>query len=70
MPQIIPITPRGFCQGVVRAIKLLENQTTQSKVPVSDPSAKVFALNEIVHNQSVVQKFRNQGVRFISFDQV
>jgi 4-hydroxy-3-methylbut-2-enyl diphosphate reductase len=100
MSQIIPITPRGFCQGVVRAIKLLENQTTQSKVdflttkmskleedhsiipsfhhtilsknsvPVSAPSAKVFALNEIVHNQSVVQQFRKQGVRFISFDQV
>jgi 4-hydroxy-3-methylbut-2-enyl diphosphate reductase len=100
MSQIIPITPRGFCQGVIRAIKLLENQTTQSKVdflttkpskleedhsiipsfhhtilsknsnPVSDLTTNVFALNEIVHNQSVVQQFRNQGVRFISFDQV
>lgn len=45
----------GFCMGVKRAIKIAE-ETAKS---VSEP---VTILNEIVHNETVVQKFRDEGV--------
>lgn len=45
----------GFCMGVKRAINIAEEtaQTDQNKVTI---------LNEIVHNEAVVDKFKEQGV--------
>ncbi|MCM2272550.1 MAG: 4-hydroxy-3-methylbut-2-enyl diphosphate reductase [candidate division Zixibacteria bacterium] len=45
----------GFCMGVKRAINIAE-ETAQDK------DRKVTILNEIVHNETVVQRFRDQGV--------
>lgn len=45
----------GFCMGVKRAINIAEEtaQTDENKVTI---------LNEIVHNEAVVDKFKEQGV--------
>ncbi len=45
----------GFCMGVKRAIKIAE-ETAQSS------DGDVTILNEIVHNEHVVERFRNDGV--------
>lgn len=53
--KIILAKHHGFCMGVKRAINIAEetSKTTESKVTI---------LNEIVHNESVVEKFREDGV--------
>lgn len=45
----------GFCMGVKRAINIAEETAL-------DKGRKVTILNEIVHNETVVQRFRDQGV--------
>jgi 4-hydroxy-3-methylbut-2-enyl diphosphate reductase len=45
----------GFCMGVKRAIKIAEETAKSASGPVT-------ILNEIVHNEAVVQKFRDEGV--------
>ncbi len=55
LKQIIMARHHGFCMGVKRAINIAE-ETAQDK------SRKVTILNEIVHNETVVQRFLDQGV--------
>jgi 4-hydroxy-3-methylbut-2-en-1-yl diphosphate reductase len=50
--------PRGFCAGVVRAIDTVELALKHFGTPL-------YVRKEIVHNQSVVERFRAQGVQFI-----
>ena len=50
--------PRGFCAGVEMAIKALAWM-----VRVFD--APVYCYHEIVHNQVVVERFKEQGVIFV-----
>jgi 4-hydroxy-3-methylbut-2-enyl diphosphate reductase len=50
--------PRGFCAGVEMAIKALSWM-----VDAFDPP--VYCYHEIVHNQLVVDRFREQGVVFV-----
>lgn len=45
----------GFCMGVKRAITIAEETAAQS-------TGKVTILNEIVHNEAVVERFNSQGV--------
>jgi len=45
----------GFCMGVKRAITIAEETAR-------DNSGDVNILNEIVHNEAVVERFRQQGV--------
>ncbi len=45
----------GFCMGVKRAIQIAEETAEKS-------DEKVTILNEIVHNDAVVEKFRSEGV--------
>jgi 4-hydroxy-3-methylbut-2-enyl diphosphate reductase len=45
----------GFCMGVKRAINIAEETARTA-------TGKVTILNEIVHNDHVVQRFRKQGV--------
>jgi 4-hydroxy-3-methylbut-2-enyl diphosphate reductase len=56
--RILLAEPRGFCAGVEKAIKALAWM-----VCVFDPP--VYCYHEIVHNQHVVDQFREQGVRFV-----
>lgn len=48
---------RGFCSGVERAIKLVEEALQNGPFPVR-------VLHEIVHNEHVVESFRSRGVVF------
>ena len=50
--------PRGFCAGVVRAIKMVEDA-------LSVHGAPVYVRHEIVHNAHVVNRLRAMGAVFV-----
>jgi 4-hydroxy-3-methylbut-2-enyl diphosphate reductase len=50
--------PRGFCAGVVRAIDVLDALLDAEEPPI-------YAFHEIVHNQHVVDRFRERGAVFV-----
>ena len=55
---------KGFCMGVKRAIKISE-ETSRSD------DDRVTILNEIVHNDAVVEKFKSEGLgQALSVDEV
>jgi len=56
--EVILAQPRGFCAGVVRAIKIVERALDIYGTPV-------YVLHEIVHNRHVVEDLKNQGALFI-----
>ena len=56
--RVLLAEPRGFCAGVEMAIKALSWM-----VEAFDPP--VYCYHEIVHNQLVVDRFRDQGVIFV-----
>jgi 4-hydroxy-3-methylbut-2-enyl diphosphate reductase len=56
--QVILAQPRGFCAGVVRAIKIVERA-------LEIYGKTVYVLHEIVHNHHVVEDLKNQGALFI-----
>ena len=45
----------GFCMGVKRAIQFAEDTSENAQ-------GRVTILNEIVHNEAVVEKFKQRGV--------
>ena len=53
--KITLIEPRGFCFGVCRALKMLDDLS--DKKPV--------VLHEIVHNKKIIQDYEAKGVRFV-----
>jgi 4-hydroxy-3-methylbut-2-enyl diphosphate reductase len=55
---ILLASPRGFCAGVDRAIKIVEEALAIHGAPV-------YVRHEIVHNQFVVQSLREKGVVFV-----
>jgi 4-hydroxy-3-methylbut-2-enyl diphosphate reductase len=55
---VLLASPRGFCAGVEMAIKALAWMVRAFEPPV-------YCYHEIVHNQRVVQQFRDQGVIFV-----
>ena len=57
--RVLLAAPRGFCAGVEMAIKALAWM-----VRVFDPP--VYCYHEIVHNQIVVDRFRDLGVVFVN----
>jgi 4-hydroxy-3-methylbut-2-enyl diphosphate reductase len=57
LEKIIVADHHGFCMGVKRAINIADD-TAHSKT-----ESDVTILKEIVHNNSVVQKFRDAGVK-------
>jgi len=61
--KVIPIFPRGYCPGVIRAIKIVEQV-------VADPSypRPIHLLGMIVHNQFVVDHFKKEGVLCLEDD--
>ncbi len=50
--------PRGFCGGVTRAVKIVEETLNKFGSPI-------YVYHEIVHNKHIVETFRNKGVVFI-----
>lgn len=55
LKQVIIARHQGFCMGVKRAINIAEETAANEPGPVT-------ILNEIVHNEAVVNKFKDQGV--------
>jgi 4-hydroxy-3-methylbut-2-en-1-yl diphosphate reductase len=56
--QILLLTPRGFCAGVVRAIDVV-------KIALGLYGAPIYVRKEIVHNRHVVEELRTMGAIFI-----
>ena len=56
--RVLLAAPRGFCAGVEMAIKALAWMVRSFEPPV-------YCYHEIVHNQRVVQRFRDLGVVFV-----
>jgi 4-hydroxy-3-methylbut-2-enyl diphosphate reductase len=56
--QVLLASPRGFCAGVEMAIKSLAWMVRVFEPPV-------YCYHEIVHNQMVVDRFRELGVIFV-----
>lgn len=52
------IAPRGFCAGVDRAIKIVEQALMRYGAPV-------YVRHEIVHNRRVVETLEHQGAIFV-----
>jgi 4-hydroxy-3-methylbut-2-enyl diphosphate reductase len=62
--RVLLAEPRGFCAGVEKAIKALAWMVRIFEPPV-------YCYHEIVHNATVVDRFRSQGVIFVDdVDQV
>ncbi len=62
--KILLASPRGFCAGVNMAIESLELSLQAFGPPV-------YVYHEIVHNQYVVNSFRQRGVTFVdSLDEI
>ena len=56
--RVLLASPRGFCAGVEMAIKSLAWMTRVFEPPV-------YCYHEIVHNEVVVERFRQMGVIFV-----
>ena len=56
--KILLASPRGFCAGVNMAIESLE-------LALQSFGAPIFVYHEIVHNQYVVNSFKDRGVTFV-----
>ena len=56
--RILLASPRGFCAGVEMAIKSLAWMTRVFEPPV-------YCYHEIVHNEGVVERFKEMGVVFV-----
>lgn len=62
--RLIIAKPRGFCAGVDRAIRSVEQALERYGAPV-------YVLNNIVHNAHVVEELRDKGAVFVrSLDEV
>jgi len=56
--KVLLASPRGFCAGVNMAIEALQLALKMLPPPI-------YVYHEIVHNQHVVSRFREQGVAFV-----
>ena len=56
--KIILANPRGFCAGVDRAIDIVRQALTMF-------AETIHVRHEVVHNKSVVQQLKDEGVRFV-----
>ncbi len=55
---VLLASPRGFCAGVERAIRIVE-------LALAKYGAPIYVRHEIVHNRFVVDRLRNMGAVFI-----
>ncbi|MDI9517769.1 MAG: 4-hydroxy-3-methylbut-2-enyl diphosphate reductase [Bacillota bacterium] len=56
---IITVTPRGYCKGVINAINLVKQTRKEN------PNEKITMLGMIVHNKYVVKAFEEIGIKCI-----
>ncbi|TCS82494.1 4-hydroxy-3-methylbut-2-enyl diphosphate reductase [Tepidibacillus fermentans] len=55
--KVIKISPRGYCYGVVDAMVLAKNAAADKSLP-----RPIYILGMIVHNQHVVEAFKEEGI--------
>lgn len=55
--QVIRLTPRGYCHGVVGAMRMVQEAIENPSLP-----RPLYIVGMIVHNQHVVDAFRDEGV--------
>jgi len=55
--EVIKITPRGYCHGVVGAIQIVRRVARDPSVP-----RPIYVLGQIVHNRHVVEEMEELGV--------
>jgi 4-hydroxy-3-methylbut-2-enyl diphosphate reductase len=58
MKKVILATPRGYCAGVDRAVKIVERALETMGAPV-------YVRKEIVHNRHVVSELKERGAVFV-----
>ncbi|WP_326798512.1 4-hydroxy-3-methylbut-2-enyl diphosphate reductase [Streptomyces sp. NBC_01808] len=56
--KLILAEPRGFCAGVIRAIEIVERALEIHGAPL-------YVRKQIVHNEHVVRRLEERGVRFV-----
>ncbi len=56
---VLLASPRGFCAGVERAVRMVE-------LALAKYGAPVYVRHEIVHNRFVVNRLRDMGAVFIN----
>ena len=56
--RVLKASPRGFCFGVNRGIKMLEDTIRRE-------NCTVYVYKEIVHNIDLVNRFKSKGVKFV-----
>ncbi len=54
---VVALTPRGYCHGVVGAINTLRTIGQQSDVP-----RPIYVLGRVVHNEKIVNDFEELGI--------
>jgi 4-hydroxy-3-methylbut-2-en-1-yl diphosphate reductase len=59
---VLKITPRGYCHGVVEAIRAAK-QTAKER-----PGAKITMLGYLVHNTHVTDELRRYGIELVDAD--
>ena len=60
--EVLKITPRGYCHGVVEAIRAAK-QTGRAR-----PGEKVYMLGYLVHNTHVTDELQGNGVALVDAD--
>ena len=56
--EVVKITPRGYCHGVVKAINIARDSGRSIEGPI-------FALGQLVHNRHVLEDLANHGVDLV-----
>jgi len=56
--RILLATPRGFCMGVARGLRMLDDAVAQAQ-------GTVYVRGEIVHNTVLVKQYKARGVVFV-----
>src|SRR5437870_4708092 len=56
--EVVKITPRGYCHGVVKAINIARESGRSLAGPI-------FALGQLVHNRHVLEELGSQGVQLV-----
>ncbi|MDR2428962.1 MAG: 4-hydroxy-3-methylbut-2-enyl diphosphate reductase, partial [Candidatus Margulisbacteria bacterium] len=55
--KVVLIEPRGFCRGVQRALAKLDDALKSGQ--------RIYVLNEIVHNKTIIADYLQKGVIFV-----
>jgi 4-hydroxy-3-methylbut-2-enyl diphosphate reductase len=55
--KVIPITPRGFCYGVVDAVELAKQVAADPQTP-----RPIYILGQLVHNRHLVDRLSEHGI--------